>query len=308
MRDLVDVVSLSLADCLRSLYSRQELAHSIQTPSHCTKLQLSASTMTFSAMFRSRRLASKAKANQSTVVSTESEVPKDSEVEDTRVNEVEDTRVDSFGDDRDEMNPLERFFSDAGSVFSGAVTEAASLAGDVKSVISADLDEEEEGEGEGEGEDKEKDERDEKKSTAKSTRGSKSKKDKSNEVKGSPSDLAREIKKLDKLERQVEKAEHDIMKAIAKTDKEIEKAEEEQEKSRRKIKQLTRKFELERFMQRDQEDFADERVRDVLKEGGHGIKDAGESMIEYIPRLVGSVNRTATKKIFPHDKDDADYE
>jgi hypothetical protein len=224
--------------------------------------------MKFSAMLRARRLASKAKANQST---TESE----------------------FDDDRDEMNPLERFLSDAGSVFSGAVTEAASMAEDAKSIISADLDEEDEDEYE-----------------SKSTRGSKSKKDKSNEVvkvKGSPATLAKEIKKLAKLERQVEKAERDITKAIEKTDKELDKAEEEQQKSRRKIKLLTRKFELERFMHRDEEDFADEKVGEVLKEGGDGIKGAGESVVGYIPRLVGSVNRSATKTIFPHDID-ADYE
>ncbi len=205
-------------------------------------------------------------------------------------------------DDRDEMNPLERFFSDAGSVFSGAVTEAVSMAEDAKSIISADLDSESEDE----------DEQDEKKSSAKSTRGSKSKKDKSNkviEVKGSPSDLAKEIKKLDKLERQVEKAEQDIMRVIEKNEKEIDKAEEESEKIRRKIKLLTRKFELGRFMHRDEEDFADELVGEVLKEGGDGIKGAGESVVGYIPRLVSSVNRSATEKIFPHDSDaDSDYE
>ncbi len=243
--------------------------------------------MSFSAMFRARRLASKAKANQSTTESVASE--------------FEDTRGDSFDDDRDDMNPLERFLSDAGSVFSGAVTEAASMAEDAKSIISADLSEDEEDEDE----DEDEDEQDKKKS--KSTRASKSKKDKSNEVKGSPATLAKEIKKLDKLERQVEKAERDIMKAIEKTEKEIDKAEEEQEKSRRKIKLLTRKFVLERFMHRDEEDFADEEVGEVLKEGGDGTKGAGESVVEYIPRLVGSVNRSATKKIFPHDSD-ADYE
>ncbi len=238
-------------------------------------------------MFRTRRLASKAKAKQST---SESEAPIESE--------FEDTRGDSFDDDRDEMNPLERFFSDAGSVFSGAVTEAASMAEDAKSIISADLD--------SENEDEDEDEQDEKKSSAKSTRGSNSKKDKSNKVikvKGSPSDLAKEIKKLDKLERQVVKAEQVILRAIEKTEKEIDKAEEEQEKSRRKIKLLSRKFELERFMHRDEEDFADENVGEVLKEGGDGIKDAGESVVGYIPRLVSSVNRSATKKIFPHDSD-----
>lgn len=253
-------------------------------------------------MFRTRRLAkAKAKQSESSVAPIESE--------------FEDARVDSFEESRDELNPFERFLSDASTVFSGAVTEAASMTEDVKSIISADLDEEEDDYDDEEDKDKDedKDEQEEKK-TAKSTRGSKSKKDKSRnvmKVKGSPSTLAKEIKKLDKLERQVEKAEKDILKAIEKTEKEIDKAELEQEKTRKKIKGLTRKFELEKFMRRDDEEFEDESVKEVLKDGAEGLHEAGESVVGYLPRLVGSVNRTATESIFPHnphDADDADYE
>ena len=60
------------------------------------------------------------------------------------------------------------------------------------------------------------------------------------EVKGSHADLAKEIKKLGKLERILERAENQIMKS----EKQIYLTEQKQMKTRMKIKALSRKFEL----------------------------------------------------------------
>jgi|Transcript_19450 hypothetical protein len=228
--------------------------------------------MTFKEMFFARRVASKSKQNTGTEA-------------DDWSNQDEDERVDSFEESRDELNPLERFISGATSVFSGAATEVGSIAEDVQSIIAADA------------------ELDAEKEVKKSL--SKSNREEWKEVKGSPSTLAKELKKLDKLERKVEKAEKQIMKSIMKTEKRIDKAEGEQTKTRLKIKALSHKFELQSMMKDDDDDdeMADERVREVLKDGAGGLAVAGEGAIGYVPRLVTSVNRTATKKIFPVDGD-----
>eukprot|EP00984_Skeletonema_dohrnii_P021340 scaffold10642_cov155-Skeletonema_dohrnii-CCMP3373.AAC.7 len=230
-------------------------------------------------MFLTRRLVSKSKQN-------------------TGADDWSDADGDSFDESRDELNPLERFFSDAASVLSGAATEVASVTGpvlsgaatevasvveDVNSIIAADA------------------ELSAEKEVKKSL--SKSKREEWKQVKGSPSTLAKELKKLDKLERKVEKAEKQIMKSIMKTEKKIDKAEEEQTKTRLKIKALSHKFELQSVMQDDDDEMADERVREVLKDGAGGLAVAGEGAVGYVPRLVTSVNRTATKKIFPVDGD-----
>jgi len=239
--------------------------------------------MTFKEMFLARRLVSKSKQNTSADDWSDA-----------------DGRIDSFDESRDELNPLERFFSDAASVLSGAATEVASVTGpvlsgaatevasvveDVNSIIAADAELSAE--------------KEVKKSLSKSNR------EEWKEVKGSPSTLAKELKKLDKLERKVEKAEKQIMKSIMKTEKQIDKAEQEQTKTRLKIKALSHKFELQSMMKDGDGDdeMADERVREVLKDGTDGLSVAGEEVVGYVPRLVTSVNRTATKKIFPVDGD-----
>eukprot|EP00577_Skeletonema_sp_RCC1716_P017646 CAMPEP_0113404740 /NCGR_PEP_ID=MMETSP0013_2-20120614/18563_1 /TAXON_ID=2843 ORGANISM="Skeletonema costatum, Strain 1716" /NCGR_SAMPLE_ID=MMETSP0013_2 /ASSEMBLY_ACC=CAM_ASM_000158 /LENGTH=255 /DNA_ID=CAMNT_0000290387 /DNA_START=59 /DNA_END=826 /DNA_ORIENTATION=+ /assembly_acc=CAM_ASM_000158 len=247
--------------------------------------------MTFKEMFLARRVASKSKQNMGSKA-------------DDWSNQDEDERLDSFDESRDELNPLERFFSDAASVLSGAATEVASVTGpvlsgaatevanvveDVNSIIAADA------------------ELDAEKELKKSLSKSNEEREEWKKVKGSPSTLAKELKKLDKLERKVEKAEKQIMKNIMKTEKQIDKAEEEQTKARLKIKALSHKFELQSMMQDDDDDdddndeMADERVREVLKDGAGGLAVAGEGAVSYVPRLVTSVNRTATKKIFPVD-------
>ena len=243
--------------------------------------------MTFKEMLLARRLVSKSKQNTSADDWSDA-----------------DGRIDSFDESRDELNPLERFFSDAASVLSGAATEVASVTGpvlsgaatevasvveDVTSIIAADA------------------ELDAEKEVKKSLSKSNKEREEWKKVKGSPSTLAKELKKLDKLERKVEKAEKQIMKNIMKTEKQIDKAEQEQTKTRLKIKALSHKFELQSMMKDgdgdDNDEMADERVRDVLKDGADGLAVAGEEVVGYVPRLVTSVNRTATKKIFPVDGD-----
>ncbi|KAK1744520.1 hypothetical protein QTG54_005053 [Skeletonema marinoi] len=232
--------------------------------------------MTFKEMFFARRVASKSKQNTGTEA-------------DDWSNQDEDERVDSFEESRDELNPLERFISGAASVFSGAATEVGSVVEDVTSIIAADA------------------ELDAEKEVKKSLSKSNKEREEWKKVKGSPSTLAKELKKLDKLERKVEKAEKQIMKNIMKTEKQIDKAEQEQTKTRLKIKALSHKFELQSMMKDgdgdDNDEMADERVREVLKDGVDGLSVAGEEVVGYVPRLVTSVNRTATKKIFPVDGD-----
>lgn len=92
-----------------------------------------------------------------------------------------------------------------------------------------------------------------------------------------------------------------------KADKIIDKAEEEQIEVRKNIKALSRKFDLDLKSVRnsygaDADEFADESVKDAI------IPYAGEGVVSYIPRLASSLNRTATKKIFPHNIDNADRE
>eukprot|EP00984_Skeletonema_dohrnii_P021342 scaffold10642_cov155-Skeletonema_dohrnii-CCMP3373.AAC.9 len=242
--------------------------------------------MTFTGMFLTRRNVSKSKQNTGTGADDKS---KQNTSADNWSDADEDERVDSFEESRDELNPLERFISGATSVFSGAATEVGSIAEDVQSIIAADA------------------ELDAEKEVKKSLSKSNKEKEEWKKVKGSPSTLAKELKKLDKLERKVEKAEKQIMKNIMKTEKKIDKAEQEQTKTRLKIKALSHKFELQSMMKDGDGDgddeMANERVREVLKDGADGLTFAGEEVGGYVPRLVTAVNRTATKKIFPVDGD-----
>ena len=166
--------------------------------------------MTIKSMFLGRRHPSKSKQNAAAAAKEQLEV--DSLDESTAIEES-----------RDDLNPFERFFSDSSSVFSGVITEAVSMADDIQTIITTDIDEGDEDDGSA---------------------------TKRKVVKGSHSDLAKEIKKLGKLEQKKEKAE----KQIKKSEKDISMAEEERAKTLVKIKALSQKFELHNVMDHTDDD------------------------------------------------------
>ncbi len=117
--------------------------------------------------------------------------------------------------DEDELNPIENFFQDSASALSNVFSEAVGMADDIKTIISTDID------------DDVYDDAYEQSSTKEV-------------VKGSHSDLAKEIKKLGKLEERKKKAK----KQIRKCEDEIAVAEAERVETLKKIKALSQKFDL----------------------------------------------------------------
>uniref|UniRef100_A0A7S2Q0F4 Uncharacterized protein n=1 Tax=Skeletonema marinoi TaxID=267567 RepID=A0A7S2Q0F4_9STRA len=184
--------------------------------------------MTITSMFQSSRLASKSNQN------AEQNLAANAKETDANVaanaNESVELKQVSFQESRDDPSLFERFFSAPSNVLSGAIAEAASIADDIQTVITAELDEEKELS-------QLREERE-----LREVQDVKSLKEdwKEVEVKGSHTDLAKEIKKLGKLERILERAEKQIMKS----EKQIYLTEQKQMKTRMKIKALSRKFEL----------------------------------------------------------------
>mmetsp|Transcript_26469 Transcript_26469/g.53135 ORF Transcript_26469/g.53135 Transcript_26469/m.53135 type:complete len:193 (-) Transcript_26469:211-789(-) len=190
--------------------------------------------MTITSMFQSSRLASKSNQNAEQNVAanakeTDANVAANAN-ESTNANESVELKQVSFQESRDDPSLFERFFSAPSNVLSGAIAEAASIADDIQTVITAELDEEKELS-------QLREERE-----LREVQDVKSLKEdwKEVEVKGSHTDLAKEIKKLGKLERILERAEKQIMKS----EKQIYLTEQKQMKTRMKIKALSRKFEL----------------------------------------------------------------
>jgi len=182
--------------------------------------------MTITSMFQSSRLASKSNQN------AEQNVAANAKETDANVaanaNESVEVKQVSFQESRDDPSLFERFFSTPSNVLSGAIAEAASIADDIQTVITAELDEEKELS-------QLREEREERE-----VQGVKKEDWEEVEVKGSHTDLAKEIKKLGKLEKILERAEKQIMKS----EKQIYLTEQKQMKTRMKIKALSRKFEL----------------------------------------------------------------
>mmetsp|Transcript_12826 Transcript_12826/g.19342 ORF Transcript_12826/g.19342 Transcript_12826/m.19342 type:complete len:186 (-) Transcript_12826:170-727(-) len=181
---------------------------------------------TITSMFQS-------KANQNAEQNVAANAKKETDAnESANANESVELKQVSFQESRDDPSLFERFFCTPSNVLSDAIAEAASIADDIQTVITAELDEEKEliqlreerelRELREESEDKE-------------VQGVKEV-----EVKGSHTDLAKEIKKLGKLERILERAEKQIMKS----EKQIYLTEQKQMKTRMKIKALSHKFEL----------------------------------------------------------------
>mmetsp|Transcript_26467 Transcript_26467/g.53133 ORF Transcript_26467/g.53133 Transcript_26467/m.53133 type:complete len:202 (-) Transcript_26467:211-816(-) len=199
--------------------------------------------MTITSMFQSSRLASKSNQNAEQNVAanakeTDANVAANAN-ESTNANESVELKQVSFQESRDDPSLFERFFSAPSNVLSGAIAEAASIADDIQTVITAELDEEKELS-------QLREERElsqlREERELREVQDVKSLKEdwKEVEVKGSHTDLAKEIKKLGKLERILERAEKQIMKS----EKQIYLTEQKQMKTRMKIKALSRKFEL----------------------------------------------------------------
>ena len=178
-------------------------------------------------MFLGRRQSSKPKQNDSgSAAANELDKLKVDSIEES-VSEEEPIVIE---ESRDDLNPFERFFNDSSCALSIVFSEAVSMADDIQTIISADIDDDIDDD------DKEvvidDDFYDDKEV-----------------VKGSHSDLAKEIKKLGKLGRRKEKAE----KQIRKCENEIAMAEAERGKTLIKIKALSQKFELHDVMDHDDE-------------------------------------------------------
>lgn len=172
--------------------------------------------------FLSRRQSSKSKQNDSdaTDATAANTPPKSSFMDMLKVGSIEEpiaTEAEAE-ESRDDSTPIENFFTDAGSVLSTAFAEAVGMADDIKTIISADIDDYD---------DDVYDDFDVPVSSKKV-------------VKGSHSDLAKEIKKLGKQDERKEKAK----KQIKKCEDEIVVVEAERVETLKKIKALSQKFKL----------------------------------------------------------------
>ncbi len=171
--------------------------------------------------FLSRRQSSKSKQNESdaTDATAANTPPKSSFMDMLKVGSIEEPIATEAEESRDDSTPIENFFSDAGSVLSTAFAEAVGMADDIKTIISADIDDD----------DDVYDDVDVPVPVS------------SKEVvKGGLSDLAKEIKKLGKLDERKEKAK----KQIKKCEDEIAVVEAERVETLKKIKALSQKFDL----------------------------------------------------------------
>ena len=135
---------------------------------------------------------------------------------------VDEVKADPVEESRDDPGLLEAFFNPSSWFPPTEESDAVSSTDDIQSIIDAHIDEETRA----------------KCLTEKSRIGS------NQDVKGSHSTLANEIKKLGKLERKKEKAE----KLILRCQNEISMADEELTKTRKRIKALSRKVELHGMM------------------------------------------------------------
>lgn len=203
---------------------------------------------TIKSMFLGRRQPSKSKQNNSapaalvaaTTTTKNATAPANELDKLLKVASFEESAATE--DSRDDVTPFERFLNDSTNALSNVFSEAVSLADDIQTIISADIDD---------------DVDDDVYSVVKATPSSKE------VVKGSHSDLAKEIKKLGKLGQRRKKAE----KQIRKCENEISMAEAEKVKTLIKIKALSQKFELQSAMDRADDDERNERsVED--EEGG----------------------------------------
>ena len=130
-------------------------------------------------------------------------------------------RAETNSDEARDVHPMARLFDDASSVISGAMSEAASMANDVKMIIAADVDDDVSALGE-------------ERSVAQPE---------SIQVYGGPKDLARLIKDLGQQEKKMEKLGQEYINA-----------EKDVRNTRKRIKALSEKLNLEGVINEDEQE------------------------------------------------------
>jgi len=130
-------------------------------------------------------------------------------------------RAETNSDEARDVHPMARLFDDASSVISGAMSEAASMANDVKMIIAADVDDDVSALGE-------------ERSVAQPE---------SIQVYGGPNDLARLIKDLGQQEKKMEKLGQEYINA-----------EKDVRNTRKRIKALSEKLNLEGVINEDEQE------------------------------------------------------
>eukprot|EP00985_Skeletonema_marinoi_P011085 scaffold5233_cov145-Skeletonema_marinoi.AAC.12 len=130
-------------------------------------------------------------------------------------------RAETSSDETRDVHPMARLFDDASSVISGAMSEAASMANDVKMIIAADVDDDVSALGE-------------ERSVAQPE---------PIQVYGGPSDLARLIKDLGQQEKKMEKLGQEYINA-----------EKDVRNTRKRIKALSEKLNLEGVINEDEQE------------------------------------------------------
>ncbi|KAK1744479.1 hypothetical protein QTG54_005012 [Skeletonema marinoi] len=174
-------------------------------------------------------------------------------------------RAETNSDEARDVHPMARLFDDASSVISGAMSEAASMANDVKMIIAADVDDVSA--------------LGEERSVAPQPEPDKIK------VYGGPNDLARLIKDLGQQEKKMEKLGQEYINA-----------EKDVRNTRKRIKALSEKLNLDSAInENEQED----------DEGSLGESSIVETLSaaggEFV-RFSSRIEDAATKAIFPRSK------
>mmetsp|Transcript_4428 Transcript_4428/g.6660 ORF Transcript_4428/g.6660 Transcript_4428/m.6660 type:complete len:228 (-) Transcript_4428:86-769(-) len=176
-------------------------------------------------------------------------------------------RAETSSDETRDVHPMARLFDDASSVISGAMSEAASMANDVKMIIAADVDDNVSALGE-------------ERSVAPQPEPEKIK------VYGGPNDLARLIKDLGQQEKKMEKLGQEYINA-----------EKDVRNTRKRIKALSEKLNLDSAInecEQEQEDDEGSLGESVVE---HLAAAGGE-----IVRFSSRIEDAATKAIFPRSK------
>ena len=176
-------------------------------------------------------------------------------------------RAETSSDETRDVHPMARLFDDASSVISGAMSEAASMANDVKMIIAADVDDDVSALGE-------------ERSVAPRPEPEKI------QVYGGPNDLARLIKDLGQQEKKMEKLGQEYINA-----------EKDVRNTRKRIKALSEKLNLDNAInecEQEQEDDEGSLGESVVE---HLAAAGGE-----IVRFSSRIEDAATKAIFPRSK------